>query len=190
MPLLQNQEVPDFSTEDVLGNPIHLHSLRGKKIFIAFLRNTHCPLCNFHLFKLTHLADKLKENNTEILVFYESDKKMFEYSPFFKDRIFKDNKITIISDPQRKIYDLFGAEINPEKATLEALKNAGRFAEVQEAAQLGITGDGQEAGTNPDAIPADFLIDEQLIIQYAHYGNDAGDNINLKLVESFAVASK
>ena len=190
MKLKNNQEVPNFITEDVLGNPVQLHHLKGKKIFIAFLRNTNCPLCNFHLFKLTHIADKLKENNMEVVVFYESHKKMFAYSSFFKEKVFSSNKFHIISDPERKIYDLFGTEINPAKATLEVLEKAGRFAEVQEAMQNGFSGDGQQEGTNPDAIPADFLIDENLIIQHAHYGGDAADNINLKLVENFALTGK
>lgn len=190
MKLQLNQQVPDFKTEDVLDTAVHLHALKGKKIFIAFLRNTNCPLCSFHVFKITQIIDKLKENNMEVIVFYESDKKMFTYSSFFQEKVFKNNKITIISDTARKMYDLFGAERNPAKLDLELLKNAGRFEEVAEAATHGFTGDGHEAGTNIDAIPADFLIDENLQIQYVHYGKDAGDNINLKLVEQFAVAGK
>jgi thioredoxin-dependent peroxiredoxin len=184
------QKAPDFSTEDVLGNPINLSDLKGKRVFIAFLRNTNCPLCSLHVLKLSKIADKLKADGLEIIVFYESSKKMFTYSAFFKENVFADNKFSVISDPERKIYSLYGAEINAQKASLEAIKNAGRFAEVEEASRYGITGNGQEECTNPDAIPADFLIDENLIVQYAHYGNDAGDNIDLKLVEAFALTGK
>lgn len=190
MKLKIGQKALDFTTEDVLGNPIHLNDLKGRKIFLAFLRNTQCPLCNLHVFKLSKKADKLKAAGLEILVFYESGKEMFQRSDFFHANVFKDKKFSVLSDPQRKIYDLYGAEINPQKATLEALKTAGRFEQVQEASQLGITGDGIQEGTHADAIPADFLIDENLMIQYVHYGNDAGDNISLELVEKFVSQEK
>ncbi|MBC8112222.1 MAG: redoxin domain-containing protein [Verrucomicrobia bacterium] len=190
MKLKTGQIAPNFQMEDVLGKALELKQFKGKKIFMAFLRNTNCPLCNLHVFKLSKQAAHLKSLGLEILVFYESDKKMFKNSDFFKTNVLDEQKFSVISDPQRKIYNLFGAEISPEKSTMEVLKNAGRFAEVEEAAKLGITGTGVEAGTHADAIPADFLIDEDFIIQYAHYGNDAGDNINLKLVENFAQTGK
>jgi peroxiredoxin len=178
---------PNFQIEDVLGNLIELKQLKGKRIFISFLRNTNCPLCSLQVFKISKQAEYLKSLGLKILVFYESDKAIFKHSDFFKTNVLDENRFSVISDPKRSIYDLFSAEISPEKSTLEVLKNAGRFASVEEAAKLGITGNGIEAGTNPEAIPADFLIDENLVIQYAHYGNDAGDNIQLKLVEQFAL---
>ncbi|KOY84490.1 hypothetical protein AD998_21090 [bacterium 336/3] len=187
MKLIVGQTPPIFRTEDVLGNIINLTKFKGKKIFIAFLRNTHCPLCSLHVYKLSQKAQKLKELGLEILVFYESEKKIFTYSDFFKKNIFNEQKFHVISDTQRIIYDLYGTEISPEKASFELLKKAGRIEQVTEANLLGIHGDGLEEGTHPDAIPADFLIDESFTIRYIHYGNDAGDNIDLKIVEDFVL---
>jgi peroxiredoxin len=187
MKLKKGNIAPDFQVEDLLDNQIDFKKLKGKKIYISFLRNTNCPLCSLHVLKISKQAEYLKSLGLVIFVFYESDKITFKYSEFFKTNVLDENRFSVISDPKRTIYDLFGAEISPEKSTLEALKNASRFATVEEATKLGITGNGIEAGTNPDAIPADFLIDENFVIQYAHYGNDAGDNIQLKLVEKFAL---
>ncbi len=111
---------------------------------------------------------------------------MFLKSAFFKNSLLKQENLQIISDPDRKLYDLYGAEISPEKSTLEALQTAGRMQDIADAEKDGFTGDAIEPGTHPDAIPADFLIDEDLTIQHVHYGNDAGDHISLDLVESFS----
>jgi len=190
MNLQEGELAPDFQVNDVLDKPIQLSKFKGKKVFLAFLRNTHCPLCSHHVFKLCQKADYFKSLELEILVFYESEKKMFENSTFFKEIIFKDNKFSVISDPKRKIYTLYNIEVSPEKASIEALNKAGRFPEIEAAAKVGFVGDGIEEGTNPDAIPADFFIDKEGVIQYAHYGKDSGDNIELELVEAFLKEDK
>lgn len=185
MKIKVGQLAPDFITEDVLGRKIQISHIKGKKKFLAFLRNTHCPLCNYHVLQISKKANYLQSLGLEIIVFYESKKTMFDGSIFFQETVFKEDKFSVVSDPERKVYDLYKAEISPEKATLEVLTAAGRIPEIEAAAKLGIVGDAIEEGTNPDAIPADFLIDEDGIIQYVHYGEDPGDHIDLTIVENF-----
>lgn len=187
MRLESGQITPEFTTEGLVGTPISLESLKGKKTFLAFLRNTRCPLCSWHLNKLLRIMPRLQAHNMQAIVVYESRKEMFLRSSFFKDALMRQDGLYIISDKKRELYDLFGAEISPQKATLEALQAANRLVEIAAAEKDGFTGDALEPGTHPDAIPADFLIDENLIIRYAHYGNDAGDHISLELVEAFAI---
>lgn len=186
MKLSAGAQAPKFAVEDVLGQKINLEDFKGKKIFLAFLRNTNCPLCSLHLYKLSKIAPQLKQNDMEVVVFYESNKKMFSVSTYFKETVFDKNILYIVSDPSRNIYKLYNAEINSSKNTLEVLQKAGRLAELEEAAKLGIKGKSTEEGTNADAIPCDFLIDENFKIQLAHYGNDSGDHIDLAVVEKFA----
>ncbi|EAY30309.1 redoxin domain-containing protein [Microscilla marina] len=187
MRLYTGQTAPHFSTQDITGKPISINEhLKEEKIFLAFLRNTKCPLCSWHLYQLSLILDKLREQNLRVIVVYESRKQMFLKSTFFKDNLLKQQNLHIISDPDRKLYDIYKAEISPEKSTLEALKAAGRMQDIANAEKDGFTGDALESGTHPDAIPADFLIDEDLVIKHAHYGNDSGDHIALELVESFA----
>ncbi len=187
MKLKKGNIAPDFQIEDVLGNQIDLKKMQGKKFYISFLRNVNCPLCSLHVLKISKQAEYLKSLGLVIFVFYESDKIVFKHSEFFKTNVLNENRFSVVSDQKRVVYNLFGTEISPEKCDLTLLKNAGRFETVAEANKLGITGNGIDAGTNPDAIPADFLIDENFVMQYVHYGNDAGDNIQLKLVEKFVL---
>ncbi|OJJ14413.1 hypothetical protein BKI52_42275 [marine bacterium AO1-C] len=185
MRLSINQQAPDFQTKDVLGNPIHLENYQGKKVYIAFLRNASCPLCSLHLYKLTKIVDQLKNKGLELIVFYESVNSILLKSPFFNEYILRDDKFYVVSDNERKYYGLYGAELRPERATPEIFKAAGLLETYNEALRLGMTGNGQEAGTNGSAMPADFLIDEQGIVRYAKYGNNIGDHIDLQLLEDF-----
>lgn len=179
---------PVFQIEDVLGNPVDLKNFLGKKVYLCFLRNTNCPMCSLHIFKLLKVVDSLKSKNMEVLVFYESSKNMFQLSHFFREQVLKYNLPQIISDPTRQIYDLYGTELSAQKASYQTLMaTPGRMDLLKEAVKLGFNSDGKEAGTNPDAIPADFLLDEKLVLRYAHYGKDTGDNIALDLVQSFAI---
>ncbi len=189
MKLNLGQSIPAFNIQDIAGNQIEALKLRNKKVYFTFLRNTACPLCSFHVYRLLKMADNLKKNNMEVIAFYESSKQLILSSHFFKEQVLKEKKISVVSDPERRIYSLFGTEVNAAKATLEILQRNGRIDVVKEAAKVGITGNGIQEGTNPDAIPADFLVDENLIIRHVHYGIDSGDNISLDIVERFATTN-
>ena len=124
----------------------------------------------------------------EVIIFYESSIEVFNQSYFFREQVLKENKIRIISDPDRKLYTLYGVELSTKKASFENFKaTPGRMEQLREAMQLGFTGNGIEHGTNPDAVPADFLLDEKLIVRSAHYGNDSGDHTSTAVIESFAI---
>ncbi len=177
---------PDFTRNDVHDHSLSLSDFKGKKIFLAFLRNTRCPLCSRFLFGLSRRIQVFGEDKVAMVIVYESRKELFLLSGFFKNLLAKHPNLRIISDPQRELYDLYGAEISPAKATLEALQAANRMEEIEDAVQKGFTGDAIEEGTHPDAIPADFFINEDFEIEYTHYGKDAGDHIGIGLIEAFA----
>ncbi|MBC7923024.1 MAG: redoxin family protein, partial [Ferruginibacter sp.] len=86
MKLQTGQLAPDFTAEDVLGHPVRLHDLAGKKVYLSFLRNTDCPLCSLHVVKLIKVADQLKQNGTEVIVFYESGKPVVLASDFLRNQ--------------------------------------------------------------------------------------------------------
>ncbi|NJL15591.1 MAG: redoxin domain-containing protein [Microscillaceae bacterium] len=190
MTLTKGQFAPQFETEDILGNPLRLSELTGRKVLLSFWRNTNCPLCSLFLYKLIRQAEEWKAKGLEILVFYESDKKMFLRSPFFMNDVLKRGCLRLVSDPQRKIYDLYRVEVSPQKARLEVLEAAGRFPSVAEAGKLGFEGDGEEAGTNFAAIPADFLLNAKHQLELTRYGQDAGDNIPLEVIARFVLTGK
>lgn len=87
MKLQAGKQVPQFAIQDVAGREINNEQFKGKKIYMTFLRNTACPLCSFHIFRLLKIAEQLREKNVEILVFYESRKQFILSSPFFKEQV-------------------------------------------------------------------------------------------------------
>jgi peroxiredoxin len=187
MYLTDGQPAPAFNVVDVLQNTVRLGNLKGKKIFLAFLRNTQCPICSLYVYQLLTMTDTLRQHNVEMVLFYESSPNLILVNPFFKEKILKEANLHVVSDSERTIYSLYGAEISPEKSTFEALQAGGKLEIIQKAAQLGFNGNGQEEGTHPDAIPAEFLISEQGGIVRAYYGTDAADHLPLKDVEAFAL---
>lgn len=186
MKLKTGTVAPAFVKNDIYSQPVNLEALKGRKILLAFLRNTRCPLCSHFLYKLSRRIEAFSEDKLSIVVVYESRKEVFLLSGFFKNLLAKHKNLRIISDTQRELYDLYVAEISPEKSTLEALQAANRMEEIASAQKDGFDGDAIEEGTHPDAIPADFFINEDFEIEYAHYGNDAGDHISIDKIESFA----
>jgi peroxiredoxin len=180
MKLSVGQPAKDFSITDVYGNVVQLKDFKGRKLLLAFQRNTTCPFCNYQLFKLNKIYPDLQAQGLAALVFFESKKEFILKSSFLADQ-----KITIISDPKREIYEQYGAEISPEKAQA-TLSVAGRMKELQESQALNLASTLVEEGINAAAIPSAFLIDEDSTIQYIHYGNDAGDNIPMEVILAFA----
>jgi thioredoxin-dependent peroxiredoxin len=189
MTLASGQKAVNFSTSDVLKNPLRLESFRGKKVFLAFLRNTQCPICSLYVYQLLKITNTLRQNNTEMILFYESSEEQILRNPIFREKILNEKNLYVVSDPQRKIYDLYGAEISPAKATMEALQAGNKMGLIQTASELGFNGNGQEEGTHPDAVPAEFLLDERQMIVRAFYGADAADHLPLQELEAFALQS-
>lgn len=85
--------------------------------------------------------------------------------------------------------DLYGAEISSAKATMEALQAGNKMGLIQAASELGFKGNGQEEGTHPDAVPAEFLVNKRQMIVCAFYGADAANHLPLQELETFALQS-
>ena len=185
--LTAGKKAVPFNVTSVLNTPLSLETLRGKKVFLAFMRNTQCPICSLYVYQLLKLTETLRQHNTEVVLFYESSTENILRNPFFKDKILNEKNLYVVSDPKRVVYSLYGTEISPEKATMEALVAGNKIKFVEEAIQLGFNGNGQEEGTNPAAIPAEFFINERAEIVRAHYGADAADHVSLQALEEFAV---
>ncbi len=169
--LTDQQAAPAFSTTDVLGQPVSREGLRGRRVLISFMRDAGCPICELRLAHLAQRADSLKAANTRVVLIYESDAAtMRQYL------VDKDLPFTFVADPDGKLYDLFGLEKSFAKTMIGFTKGAGKQIKAGKKLQ---TQQLPRAEANMTRITADFVLDEQGIVQRAYYGKYLGDHMVL-----------
>lgn len=162
---------PAFTTTDVLGQSVSREGLRGKRVLLSFMRDAGCPICELRLARLAQRADSLKAAHTRVVLVYESDAAtMRQYL------VDKDLPFTFVADPEGELYDAFGLEKSFLKTMLGFAKGvnkqikAGKKLQTQEISR-------EEA--EKTRITADFILDEEGIVQTAYYGRYLGDHMPL-----------
>lgn len=165
------QEAPSFSATDVLGQPISREGLRGRRVLLSFMRDAGCPICELRLARLALRADSLKAANTRVILVYESDAAtMRQYL------VDKDLPFTFIADPEGALYDLFGLEKSFTKTMLGFVNGAGKKIKAGKKLQ---TQEVPRENAEKTRITADFILDEQGVVQRAYYGKYLGDHLVL-----------
>ncbi|MDF9796658.1 peroxiredoxin Q/BCP [Catalinimonas alkaloidigena] len=179
-----NLSAPLFQAEDIFGKSIALSSYKGKKVFIGFFRHAGCPFCNLRVHTLTKCHEELQALGLEMIFFFESKKSIMLRSTFHQEV----SPIPLISDPDKNYYDAYGLESSAKKAALGHLKSF-----VKSAIQAKINGlpvhmmaDGESIST----MPAEFLLDENLIIRKLHYSQGLSDRLALDDIYAFARQQK
>ncbi|MFP4496758.1 MAG: redoxin domain-containing protein [Vulcanimicrobiota bacterium] len=142
---------------------------------MAFCRYITCPLCKLFVARLTRNYRRLKEQGLEIIIVYESPAESI--MKYYKD---KEEPFRVIPDPDRELYNLYGVESSREGF----IKGMTRFSDMIEIVKKGL------ASFKPEGdlatIPADFLINENFVVEEAYYGEDIGDNIPIDDIKTFA----
>lgn len=174
MGLMRGQFIPNFVAKDVFGNTIDLRDYAGHKIMISFYRFSSCPFCNLRVQRILAHYQKFEENGLKMISFWQSPKESIlehvgqQQPPF-----------PMIPDPEKRIYRLYQVE----KSWLGALKVMRDPKMVAKAFKRGFnpaTADG-----DMNQLPADFLINPDLTIHAAYYGQHIGDHIGFPEIESF-----
>ncbi|KRE46338.1 peroxiredoxin family protein [Paenibacillus sp. Soil724D2] len=179
MPLSKGDIAPDFTFTGINGVPLQLSDLRGRKVLLAFFRNAACAMCNLRVRHFIRRYNQWSLLGLEIVAVFESpETSMSQYVGR------QDAPFPIIADPQADLYNLYGVEVSEEKvkATM-ADANTQKF--VAEAAAEGFTLTPEE-GSNFYRVPAEFLIDDNGIVQDAHYGQLVIDHLPLDVIDRFA----
>ena len=181
MKLSAGSKALNFEVQDIYGNPIRLSDYRGKRILLGFFRNVNCPFCNMRVHQLMKMKEELDGHNTQMVFFFESKEKVILRSSFHQGI----SPIPLISDPEKEVYYQWGVERSMMKMIKTMFSSANRQA-MKDGQLLDLPKE-KDKDASQDLVPADFLIDENFIIQKAHYGSHLNDHIDLQLIRQFAL---
>lgn len=178
-----NVSAPQFSLTDIFGRPTNLADYRGKKVFIGFFRHAGCPFCNLRVHSLVKMREGLLRKNMEMIFFFESKKETMLRSMFHQEV----SPLPLIADPEKKWYGIYGIEESFAKSAYSHLTTFIQIAMKAQRTKLPIHA--MASGESFSTMPAEFLIDENLIIRKLHYSQTLTDRLSLQVIEDFANGS-
>lgn len=159
-------KVPDFNFTTAWNAEDNFYkNISGKKNILIFLRYYGCTVCQLQILKLVKNYERFKEKNIQLFVVLQSEPETIRE---------QDSKVeipfTIICDPTQEVYKLYNTSAAKD---MSGLGSPNLLKKVEEAKKLGLT-HGKYEG-NELQLPATFVIDEEGVIKFSHYGQDAGD---------------
>lgn len=180
MKLETNIIAPIFKLKDIFGRIIELEDYRNKRVFIGFFRHAGCPFCNIRVHALSKKREALKAMGMEMIFFFESPENLLLKSIFHKEV----SPIPLISDPKKIWYAQYGIENSGYKSAVSHLTS---FVQTAfKARKLGVPVHMMAEGESISTIPAEFLIDYNLVIKKVHYAENLNDRLGIDILEDFA----
>lgn len=179
-----NVKAPSFNLIDIYDRNINLEDYKGKRVFIGFFRHAGCPFCNLRVHFLQEKSEELKAKNLEMIFFFESPQRLLLTSSFHKEI----NPIPLISDPEKIWYQTYGIENSAMKSAVSHLTTF-----IQTAVKAKMKGLPIHMMAEKESIstmPAEFLLDENLIIRKVHYAKRLNDRLSLDFIREFAEKEK
>lgn len=175
-----NVAAPAFNLVDIFNRTIDLKNYTGKKVFIGFFRHAGCPFCNLRVHSLMKIREKLLEKNMEMIFFFESKKELMLQSIFHKEV----SPVPLIADPEKKWYSIYGIENSLLKSSMSHLTSFIQTAVTAKVKKLPMHL--MASGESFSTIPAEFLLDENLIIRKIHYAKNLNDRMSIDMIMDFA----
>jgi len=173
---VKGDQVGNIQLTALDGSRFDLDNIRGKRCLIAFFRFAGCPFCNLRVHDLVEQYHAFGSNFTIVAIFDSTLKDLQRHA-------LKHNaSFPILADETKSYYQEYGIE----RSLLGTLKGAIlRFPTVLYA--MFVKGYIPTSfGGNIMTMPADFLVNEEGVIEVAHYGKDEGDHIPIEIVRQFS----
>ncbi|MEP6738710.1 MAG: peroxiredoxin-like family protein [Chryseolinea sp.] len=182
MNLEKNVTAPLFNLKDIFGRTVDLETYKDKKLLIGFFRHAGCPFCNLRVHELSKAYLELKSIGFEMIFFFESKEKVILRSSFHLGV----SPIPIISDPEKQWYKTYGLEDSFVKSGVSHITS---FVQTlikakSQALPFSLPTNGESLAT----LPAEFLIDKNLVIRDLHYSQRLDDRMEISAIRAFATA--
>jgi len=163
------KEAPDFKVRDIYGEEIELKSFKGKKnILLFFSRYIGCSWCQMFVIDIMRNEEKLKSLDTEVIVITESEEEVLKRFAPPKEKCF----LRMVSDPEKKLYKLYGVDIKGKIFTGKVITESIRFLKyIKDYRWIkgGLKGDSRQA-------PACFVIGKDGVIKFSFLGEGIADH--------------
>lgn len=166
MRLTLGSSAPSFTAESLGGRSVSLEQLRGRPLLLKFYRFATCPVCNLHMHKFIEEYRMVAAAGLTTVVFYHSPPEKLamsqrEAAPF-----------DLVPDPGKVVFKAYGVERG-----LRGMVSPSVMRDYAKALAAGypagmFTQDGGVTGN-----PADFIVDANGRIAYAHYGSQYADSL-------------
>ncbi len=168
----------DFTVTTLSNQSISLSDFKGKRVLLSFFRNGACAMCNLRVHELNSRFQEFQQKNISILGVFESSRE--DMLPYVGQQKLA---FELIPDPEGKLYELYRLESSEEKIN-RVIQSGLAEKRIKEAAANGFVLTPQ-AGSNFFRLPADFLIDENFVIQKAHYADMIIDHLPIDEITNF-----
>ncbi len=175
MKLKVNDKIIPIELPSIDGSEFNSEGLQGTRYMLSFFRFASCPFCNLRVHELVQRYNEFGDNFTIIAIFDSPLDNLQKHAAKHKA------PFHILADEKNIYYKKYAIE----RSLWGMLK--GMFGRMPRLLN------GLFKGYIPWPIkgslltmPADFLVDEQGIIQTTYYGRDEGDHLPIEQVLDFS----
>ena len=112
-PELRSGPAPEFIVQDLTGQQVSLHELRGKFLVINFWA-TWCEPCIREWPQLDRLAERLAGRDDVVLLAISVDEDQTNIAPFLARMGLEQTGVRVLWDPSGKLHTAFGTDKLPD----------------------------------------------------------------------------
>lgn len=169
-PLTPEASFPSTRLTDMRGEVVQIPDPNGRLTHLQFRRFAGCPICNLHLRSITGRLEEIEAAGVrEVVVFHSTDAELLTYQD--------DLPLTVVGDPERRLYRRFGVESGSRALGGRAWRALPRGVALM--ARRGVAHRRPAMPFAPTGgklgLPADVLVASDGRIVAARYGEHADD---------------
>ena len=163
--MAMGDKAPDFKFKTPWDDEVNFYDAAGNNpAVLIFLRYYGCPVCQMEMAKIKQEIDLIRKKGVRAFVVLQSAPETLASLTGKGDWPF-----TIISDPQGKVFKLYGVDAG---GIIKYLHPAGLIAAIKAVRQGFRHGKFEGKETQ---LPAAFAMTGDKVIKYVHYGENISD---------------
>ncbi|MFC2078634.1 peroxiredoxin-like family protein [Candidatus Bipolaricaulota bacterium] len=172
--LADGDQAPSFRATTLEGETVSLADYAERRLLLSFFRYGACPLCNLRMAFLIDAFPRWQAKGLDVIAIFESPAERLLETVASQPIPFP-----VIPDPDRILYKQYGVTAS----WFGYVVGAFRVRSFRKAFQRGFRIGRGEGAINQ--LPAEFLIEPDLMIERSYYGKDIGDHLPLEEIDAW-----